>query len=147
MEEGFEIRLNATTEQQRSKLAQWAQSRTKDHTVLVDEHGTTFAGVFVNKIDFKKFAVTFARNSKNWGIVHIDYTRWIAPISESEYVEKYGEVKTIADVVQDKTESIKQELRALGMVPPPKSWDLSGIANAAELLERVRRGNPPPISK
>ncbi len=138
----FEITLNATTEQQRSKLAKWAQSRTKAHTVLSDEHGTTFAGVFINEIDFKKFAVTIARNTKNWSIPHVEYSRWITPISESDYIEKYGEIKT-----EDRNETIRQELRDMGVVPPPETWDLSRIANAAELLERVRIGKTPPYKK
>jgi hypothetical protein len=145
--EGFEITLNATTEQQRSKLSIWAQSRTKVHAFRIEEHTTKFAGVFINPVDLEKFKVTMARNTKNWRIPHAEYSRWIMPISETDYAANYGDVKTTDDAIKDRVENIKQELRAMGMVPPPSSWDLSDIANAAELLERVRSGNPPPSLK
>ena len=61
----FQISLKATTEVQRSKLAQWAETRTKTNTILRGEHTTIFSGVFLEPHDAQKIAVTMARNVKN----------------------------------------------------------------------------------
>ncbi len=93
--EAFQISLQATTELQRSKLAQWAESRTKTYTLLPGEHTTIFAGVFLEPNDTNKFAVTIARNTKNWKIQHINYTKWIVSLTEAEYTATYGEAAPV----------------------------------------------------
>jgi hypothetical protein len=97
--EAFQISLAATTELQRSKLAQWAETRTRTHTILPGEHTTVFAGVLLEPADPQKFAVTMARNTKNWDIAHIQYTKWIVPLTETEYKSQYGEI-TPTDAMQ-----------------------------------------------
>jgi hypothetical protein len=90
--EAFQISLAATTELQRSKLAQWAETRTRTHTILPGEHTTVFAGVLLEPADPQKFAVTMARNTKNWGIEHVPYTKWIVSLTEAEYTSTYSKI-------------------------------------------------------
>ena len=144
--EGFQISLNATTEQQRSKLAQWAKSRTRTH-VIIPGDTTTFAGVFVEPVDFDKFCVTFARNSKNWQIDHVKYKRnWIKTMTVSEYNDVYKEHAKQLDA--QKRDRINHELQQMGRFPVgsnalPDHWDLSDTTDADDFLRRVRLGRFP----
>ena len=139
--EAFQISLNATTEQQRSKLAKWAQDRTKAHTITTREQ-TVFASVFTQPADFAKFSRTIARNTKRWGIGHTPYTKWITALTQAEYIATCDEIKP-----RDRNETIRQELREMSIVPPPDYWDLAKYADAADFLGRVRLGKRPPMLK
>ena len=88
---GFQISLNAIVEPCKSKLANWAQSRTRDFQIVSSGLQTTFVGIFREPTDQRKFTVTIARNMNNWGIEHIKYKKgWITPLSVSCYLSKYG---------------------------------------------------------
>ena len=140
MEEGFEISLNAVTTSQRIKLAQWARSRTAAHAIIT-EGSTVFAGVFLQPVDFAKFAVSIARSTKRWNIDHVPYTQWIRPLTEELYNQRYKEKAAQLDA--QKRERINQELREMGRQPVPDYWDLTDYVDAAELMQCVRRGKRP----